>query len=138
MSAVVEHLRSVSLFEGMTDRAIDHVATITREVRYEPGDTVMREGDEGSEFVVLVEGALEISRGGVLIGRLGPGDFLGEIALIDGRPRTATATAIEPVKALVIERGQFHDLLGDSGAVRLGVLMALTDRIRRDGAAPTS
>jgi CRP-like cAMP-binding protein len=139
VSAIVEHLRRVPLFEGMTDRAIEHVAGITREVTFEAGAAVMREGEEGREFLVLVDGSLEISRGGSPIGRLGPGDFLGEIALIDGQPRTATATALEPVKALVIERDAFHGLLDDVGAVRHGILMALTERIRRDSRlAPTS
>ena len=139
MSAIVDHLRRVPLFEGMTDRAIEHVAGITRETQFDAGEAVMREGDEGREFLVIVDGALEISKAGSPIGRLGPGDFLGEIALIDGRPRTATATALEPVKALVIERDAFHGLLDGIGPVRHGILMALTERIRRDSSlAPTS
>lgn len=139
MSAIVDHLRRVPLFEGMTDRAIEHVAGITRETHFDAGEAIMREGDEGTEFFVVVDGALEISRGGSPIGRLGPGDFLGEIALIDGRPRSATATTLEPVKALVIERDAFNGLLDDIGAVRHGILMALTERIRRDNnVAPTS
>jgi CRP/FNR family transcriptional regulator, cyclic AMP receptor protein len=139
VSAIVDHLRRVPLFQGMTNRAIEHVAGITREAKFDAGEAIMREGEEGTEFLVVVDGALEISRGGSPIGRLGAGDFLGEIALIDGRPRTATATALEPVKALVIERDAFQGLLDDIGAVRHGILMALTERIRRDsGAALTS
>jgi CRP/FNR family cyclic AMP-dependent transcriptional regulator len=139
VSAIVDHLRRVPLFEGMTDRAIEHVAEITHETHFDAGEAVMREGEEGREFLVIVDGALEISRGGAPIGRLGPGDFLGEIALIDGRPRTATATTLAPVKALVIERDAFNGLIDDIGAVRHGILMALTERIRSDNnVAPTS
>jgi CRP/FNR family cyclic AMP-dependent transcriptional regulator len=60
------------------------------------------------------------------------GDFVGEIALIDGKPRTATVTAATPVTALVIRRAGFLDLLDRYPSVRLGVLMALTERIRSD------
>ena len=63
---------------------------------------------------------------------LGPGDFLGEISLVDGRPRSATVTATGPVKALVIGRPAFLELMDRYGAVRLGVLMALTERVRGD------
>lgn len=138
MSATVEILRRVPLFEGMTDRAIGQIADITRKVTFDRGQALMREGEDGTEFFVVVDGSLEISKAGATIARLGPGEFLGEIALIDGRPRTATAIALEPVTALVIERPAFLDLVGDVGAVRLGVLMALTERIRRDGAAATA
>ena len=75
---------------------------------------------------------LRITRGGVDIASQGPGDFLGEISLIDGRPRTATATAVGPVNALAIERPDFIALIDRYPAVRLSILMALTDRIRRD------
>ena len=60
----------------------------------------------------------------------------GEISLVDGRPRTATATAAGPVNALVIRRPEFLELMDRFGAVRLGVLMALTERVRSDENAP--
>ena len=62
---------------------------------------------------------------------LGPGDFLGEIALVDGGPRTATVTADGPVQALVIRRADFLEMIEWDSAVRLGVLTALTERIRK-------
>jgi CRP/FNR family cyclic AMP-dependent transcriptional regulator len=81
---------------------------------------------------VVVDGQLVISQNGMTVRDLGPGDFLGEISLVDGRPRTATATAAGPVKALVIRRPEFLELMDRFGAVRLGVLMALTERVRSD------
>jgi len=93
---------------------------------------VTREGDEGDAFFVIVDGQLEVSRNGMTLRELGPGDFLGEISLVDGRPRTATVTATGQVKALVIRRPEFLELMERYGAVRLGVLMALTERVRGD------
>lgn len=135
MAEVVDHLRAVPLFQGLSDRALASVAELAAEVSFADGATVTREGDEGDAFYVLTEGHLEITQGGRVLGRLGPGDFLGEIALIDGRPRTATATAEGEVQALSIGRPAFLELLESHGAVRHGILMALTERIRRDAAA---
>jgi CRP/FNR family transcriptional regulator, cyclic AMP receptor protein len=132
MSAVVDHLANVPLFQGMTESARDAVAGLAQEAHFGDGDDVTREGDEGDAFYVVVDGRLVVSRNGMTLRELGPGDFLGEISLVDGRPRTATVTASGPVKALVIRRPEFLELMERYGAVRLGVLMALTERVRGD------
>ena len=132
MSAVIDHLSAVPLFRGLPESALDAVAGLASETRFDDGDTVTREGDEGDAFFVVVDGRLVVTRNGMTIRDLGPGDFLGEISLIDGRPRTATVTAAGPVKALCVRRSDFLDLMERYGAVRLGVLMALTDRVRGD------
>jgi CRP/FNR family transcriptional regulator, cyclic AMP receptor protein len=132
MSAVVDHLANVPLFQGMTESARDAVAGLAQETHFAVGDDVTREGDEGDAFYVIVDGRLVVSRNGLTLRDLGPGDFLGEISLVDGRPRTATVTASSPVKALVIRRPEFLELMDRYGAVRLGVLMALTERVRGD------
>ena len=132
MSAVVDHLANVPLFQGMTESARDAVAGLAQETHFDDGDDVTREGDEGDAFYVVVDGRLVVSRNGMTLRELGPGDFLGEISLVDGRPRTATVTASGPVKALVIRRPEFLELMERYGAVRLGVLMALTERVRVD------
>ena len=129
---IVDHLKAVPLFQGMTDPALEAVAALANEVTIADGATVTREGDPGDSFFVIVDGQLRISRHGETIRDLGPGDFLGEISLVDGRPRTATAVAIGPVDAIVIERPAFLELMDRFGAVRLGILMALSDRIRHD------
>ena len=135
MSAV-DHLTQVPLFRGMTESALEAVAGLAAETHFADGDDVTREGDEGDAFYVVVDGQLVISQNGMTVRNLGPGDFLGEISLVDGRPRTATAPAAGPVKALVIRRPEFLELMDRYGAVRLGVLMALTERVRRDENAP--
>ena len=129
---IVDHLKAVPLFQGMTDQALEAVAALANEVAIADGATVTREGDPGDSFFVIVDGRLRISRHGETIRDLGPGDFLGEISLVDGRPRTATAVAVGPVNAIVIERPAFLELMDRFGAVRLGILMALSDRIRHD------
>lgn len=132
MSAVVDHLANVPLFGGMTDSARHAVAALAEETQFEDGATVTREGDEADAFYVVVDGRLDVSRNGMTLRELGPGEFLGEISLLDGRPRTATVTATGPVKALVIRRREFLELMERYREVRLGVLMALTERVRGD------
>jgi CRP/FNR family transcriptional regulator, cyclic AMP receptor protein len=132
MSAVIDHLSAVPLFRGLPESALEAVAGLASETQFTDGDTITREGDEGDAFFVVVDGRLVVTRNGMTIRDLGPGDFLGEISLIDGRPRTATVTAAGPVKALCVRRSDFLELMERYGAVRLGVLMALTDRVRGD------
>ena len=129
---IVDHLKAVPLFQGMTDQALEAVAALANEVEIADGATITEEGEPGDSFYVIVHGQLRISRHGTPIRDLGPGDFLGEISLVDGRPRSATAVAVGPVNAIVIERPAFLELMDRFGAVRLGILMALSDRIRHD------
>ena len=130
MSAVIDHIRTVPLFRGMPAFALETVADRASETTFSDGETVTREGEPGETFYIVTEGRLRVSQHGALIRELGPGDFLGEISLVDGRPRTATVTAVGTVQALVIRRADFLEMIEFDSAVRLGILMALTERIR--------
>jgi CRP/FNR family cyclic AMP-dependent transcriptional regulator len=135
MTATTTDLRMVPLFQGMTDRALEAIAALAHEVEVGGGEPLTREGEAGDAFYLLVDGQVDVTRGGSMVGRLGPGDFIGEISLIDGRPRTATATAVGPVRVLEVCRPEFLELMDRHPAVRLGILVALTDRIRSDEAS---
>jgi CRP/FNR family transcriptional regulator, cyclic AMP receptor protein len=131
MSAVIDHMRKVPLFRGMHASDLETVADRASETNFKDGETVTREGEPGETFYIVIEGRLKVSQHGTLVRELGPGDFLGEISLVDGRPRTATVTAIGPVQALVIRRADFLEMVEWDSAVRLGILMALAERIRK-------
>ena len=130
--ANVDHLKGVPLFQGMTEQALEAVAGLAGEIQFADGQEVTVEGEPGDSFFVIVDGRLRVSRHGSTVRDLGPGDFLGEISLIDGRPRSATTVAIGSVDALVIERPAFQELMEKFGAIRLGILMALSERVRND------
>ena len=132
MPVTAELLRSVPLFTGMTDAAIESIGDLAHEVKFEPDDELVRQGDEGDSFLIIIEGRARVVQNGETLRELGPGDYLGEIALIDGGPRSATVTATELVRALVVERSDFRRLIDDFSAVRFHVLTALTQRIRRE------
>ena len=130
-------LRGVPLFSGMTDRAIEAIAALTSETAFADGDAIVREGDAGETFIILLDGAASIERGGHAIGELGRGDFLGEISLVDGGPRTATVIARGDVSALVVQHADFRRLFEEFGAIRYDIVTALTRRIRRDATGST-
>jgi CRP/FNR family cyclic AMP-dependent transcriptional regulator len=132
MPVTADLLRRVPLFTGMTDAAIESVGGLAHEVEFGEGDELVRQGDEGDTFLVIIDGRARVIQDGDTLRDLGPGDYLGEIALIDGGPRTATVTAIEPIRALIVERSDFRRLIDDFSAVRFHVLTALTQRIRRE------
>jgi arsenate reductase len=125
-------LRQVPLFAGLTDRAIGAVARGADELRFEAGEELVREGEPGDTFLVLVNGRASVAKGGAPIRSLSRGEFLGEIALLDGGTRTATVTADTPVEALCVRREMFLRLFDESSAVRFGILDALTRRLRSD------
>jgi CRP-like cAMP-binding protein len=126
----LELLKRVPLLAGLGRREIEEVGQLAEEVDLPAGHVLMREGASGSEFWVIVDGTVSIVRGGATIRTLGPGDFLGEIALVDDGPRTATATTESPAKLLVLGRREFHSLMDRFPTIQTCVLQALAQRVR--------
>ena len=90
----------------------------------------MTQGQHGWEMFVLVSGSARIERDGQSLGERGPGEVLGEIALLDGGPRTATVTLSEPSRLLVLARREFQALMDEFPEIRLRVLEAVAHRLR--------
>jgi CRP-like cAMP-binding protein len=135
MPTTTDHLRRAPLFAGMTDRAIESIAALAMELDFADGEALVTEGQPGDAFLVIVGGRARVNQGGVTLAELGPGDFLGEISLVDGQPRTASVTAVGPVSTLIVRREGFQRLMDEHPAVRYGILSALTQRIRRTAAS---
>ena len=129
----VKLISRVPLFQACTQAELARVATITTQVEIPEGAVVMREGDQGDSFLVLVEGSVDVRKGKRRIATLGPGDFAGEIALVTDAPRTATVRTTSPVTALRATRKGFNALLDESPSIQRKVLKALADRV-----APTA
>lgn len=124
-------LASVPLFAHLHGRGLEEVARLADEIDVAAGTELCREGRSGGEFFVIIDGSVAIERGGARVNTLGAGDFLGEIALVDGGPRTATARTESPARLLVVGHRQFHTLMDDFPDVRLAILQALAERVRR-------
>lgn len=126
----LELLKRVPLLSGLGKRDIEEVGRLAEEIDLPGGHVLMREGASGNEFFVIVDGTVRIERGGATIRSLGPGDFLGEIALVDDGPRTATATTESPAKLLVVGHREFHSLMDQFPTIQTCVLQALAQRVR--------
>lgn len=129
-------LREVPLFRGLDPSHLRRLAELAAEVHAADGDVLMRQGETGDEFLVVIDGNVLIERKGRRLARLGPGDFLGEIALIDGRPRTATATADGDTRLIVLDHRQFDALLDEFPGIGRQVARALVERLRRTVTVP--
>jgi CRP/FNR family cyclic AMP-dependent transcriptional regulator len=128
-NAKIELIARVPLFAQCSKRELAEIASLADELSLPSGRKLTAEGGQGHEFVVIAEGAAEVKRGGRVVNRLGAGDFLGEISLVTGRPRTATVTTIEPSRLLVLSARDFRTLLRDLPSLQLKVLDALGERL---------
>jgi CRP/FNR family transcriptional regulator, cyclic AMP receptor protein len=130
----VELLRQVPLFAQLSGRELEQVARLADEIDLREGKQLIRQGDRGREFFVLLEGQADVVKDGKRINQLGAGDFFGEIALIAQTPtRTASVVATTPMRALVITAQNFRQLVDKSPSIKLKVLEALAARVGPTG-----
>lgn len=128
-NAKIEALKTVPLFARCSKKELGDIAQITDEIDLPEGKVLTKEGASGREFFVLMEGNADVRRKRRKVGTLGPGDFLGEIALVTKAPRTATVKTTSPVRALVVSEQNFRRLLARSPQVQIKVLEALAERV---------
>lgn len=128
----IDELKRVPLFAGLGKRELAELGTLADEIDVADGRALTREGESGHEFFVVLDGHVSVEIGGTRVTELGPGDFLGEIALIDGKPRSATTRAVGTTRLLVIGHREFHQLMADFPTVQAAVLQALAERVRRN------
>jgi CRP-like cAMP-binding protein len=128
-NAKVELLKKAPLFSDCSRRELNEIAMIADEVDFPAGTALMTEGETGKEFVVVVDGAVEIRRGGKLVPLKGDATFFGETALLTGTPRNATVTTTTTVRALVITARAFGRLLTDSPGIQRKILSSLATRL---------
>ncbi len=125
-----ELLRRIPLFNGFNGRQIERLGMLADEVFVPEDKVLMREGDSGSDMMVIVSGQVAVDRKGTRVNTLGPGDFFGEIALVDDAPRTATVTTVGPVRLLVVGHREFHAMMEEFPEIATQVMHALANRIR--------
>jgi CRP/FNR family cyclic AMP-dependent transcriptional regulator len=130
MEDKLELLRRVPLFSECDGPALEEIGKVAEEIHARERTVLTHEGRQEGHFFIVLTGSVRINREGRTINMLGPGDFLGEIALLDGGPRTATATTEEPTTLLAIRNDAFHRLLDRSPSVRTAVLAAAGARLR--------
>lgn len=132
----VKLLRKVPLFSGLTDSQLEALAEVAVIQRYNKGNLILMAEDEGNVLFVINKGKVKVSilsEDGreVILSILDDNDFFGEMALLDGKPRSATVTAIEETEALLLHRADFLDLLEKIPQIAAKLLEELTGRLRK-------
>jgi CRP-like cAMP-binding protein len=132
----VEGLAEVPMFQGLSDKELRTVAACAHHETFDPGTEVVTQGKAGGPFFVILEGAAEVVVDDVVQRRLSEGDFFGEMALLEHRPRAGTVRAVEPLTTATITSWDFLALLEESWPLCQKVLVELSRRVREaDGAA---
>jgi CRP-like cAMP-binding protein len=133
-NAKVDLLARVPLFSGCSKRELSEVAALADELDVPDGTTLIREGERGREFFVIVDGGVSVTKGGKRVSTLGAGDWIGEIALVSDVPRTATVTTTSPSRVLVVTDRAFSGLIKRSPSIALKVLASVAERLKPDPA----
>jgi CRP-like cAMP-binding protein len=133
MDEKVELLRAVPLFAELEERQLQAIATLARERDAAAGEVLMREGEPGDTFIVIGDGTVRVERSGETVRSMVAGGFLGEVALVEGGPRTATATCVTDCRILTLGRFEFERVLATFPDVRDKVLAAIARRTHTAG-----
>jgi CRP-like cAMP-binding protein len=135
---LLAQLRAVYMFAELNDKQLRRVAELGKIVEHGPGHTIVSEGQPALSFHLLLDGEADVTVHGSARRTLRAGDYFGEVAVIDGKPRSASVVAKTPVRAWAITGGAFRDLLEDEASVARGVLLGLCSRMRELEALTTS
>ena len=127
-------LRSVPFLEGARPDVLDRLVEVAVEVHYRPGDTILQEGSEGRELCLILDGLVEVVKGSgddeMEIARRGAGDFFGEMAFLEDRPRFATVRALEPTQALIVAQGDTEAILARQPELLQNAVRMMSSRLR--------
>jgi CRP/FNR family cyclic AMP-dependent transcriptional regulator len=127
----IERLEEVALLEACTRKQLRAVARIAEVVEVPTGTVLARTGTPGEEFFLILDGHARVEVSVRKRARLGPGDYFGEMSLLDGGPRSATVVAETPLRLLVIKRRNFATLLREAPELTQSILATLSRRLRQ-------
>jgi len=127
--AKVALIKRIPLFKHCSKKELGQIASIADELDLKDGAMLTREGKGGREFFVIVEGSANVLKDGKRVNTVHEGDFIGEISLVTGQPRTASVQATSPVRVLVITSRNFSKLLDGSPEIQRKILLATAERL---------
>jgi CRP/FNR family transcriptional regulator, cyclic AMP receptor protein len=129
-SEAVEALRAVDLFSRLSDRSLDKVARRVKSVAHPAGKDIALDGQEGTAFHLVRSGSADVLVGGSVVRTLGPGDWFGDLSLIDRKPRSATVRTTSPTETWVLVAWEFTPLLDDEPEITKALLLVMCERLR--------
>ena len=125
-----ESLRRVPLLAGLDRKELELLAKLAKEQRYEPGATIVKSGASGHGLYIIKEGNVSVVRDGQKVASMGPGQFFGEISVLDGGPRTADVKADTGTVCLTLISWEIKPLLMDNAAISYKMLLEMVKRLR--------
>jgi CRP-like cAMP-binding protein len=134
----VEALGRATLFSALSKKELGELAKVTEDMEVPAGKVLCREGETGREFFVILQGEAEVTKNADRIATLSEGDFFGEIALVEHRPRTATVTATNDLRFFVLTSQAFWGLLDHRPEIQREVLRLLAARLAGESDDPTA
>ena len=133
----VDLLRNIPLFSGLSQRHLNAIAKYADGVQLRQGAILAKQGRQGLEAMIIVDGRARVERDGKVLAELGPGAVVGELAVIDAKPRSATVIAETPVSLLVVHRRDFVSLVEVIPGLARNLLVKLCERLREADQALT-
>lgn len=130
MARRADHLASIPLFSACSKRDLQQIARVADELTVPQGTELTTEGTTGREAFVIIDGGCEVERAGLRLAVLGVGDHFGEMALLDGGPRTATVTTTAQTRLLVLSKPAFNGVLDEVPTLAHKLLISLARRLR--------
>jgi CRP-like cAMP-binding protein len=131
-------LQRVPIFAGVEPTELEHLARSTQEIDVPAGTALTHEGRYEGYVFVVISGTVAIERDGRTVDTIGPGGFFGEIAAVDGGPRTATARTIDDARLLTMPHEHFYEVLETSPSLQTAVMAAMEERLARIDGEGTS
>jgi len=129
-AATLNYLKKVPIFRALPAKEMEFISRSVKERTYEPGTVIVKQGEPGIGFFLIAEGRVEVAHDGHKIRDMGPGEFFGEMALMEERIRTATVTAKERTRCLQLVRWDFRALLKENPDLAVKMLEVVVQRLR--------
>ena len=123
-------LQKAPLWSGLTEKELKVIARSFKELKYESSDVIVHKGEAGIGFYLIADGTAEVRSDGRVLSKLGPGQFFGEMALLDGQPRSADVVALEPSTCLALSSWSFKGILSEHPKIAVKLLQESARRLR--------
>ena len=128
---LVGMLRMIPIFSGLDEKELGEIVRVGTEVSFDPGKTILKQGEPGLGFLLVLEGKVEVRKNGKKVAAIGPGGFFGEMTVFDDKPRSADVVAVEPTRCFGMTNWSFIPVLRSNPSIAIGIIEELVKRIRQ-------
>jgi len=127
---VIEMLQKTPIWSGLAKQDLKLIAKLSKERKFESGHAIVSKGEAGVGFYLILEGSVEVRANGKTLSKLGPGQFFGEMSILDNKPRSADVVTVEPSRVLFLSAWSFKAMISDNPRIALKMLQEFVRRLR--------